>query len=55
MKAIKIIGLFASAALFVNAANAQDDMKMPGEKTVTVGGAPSNGVIHVIDHVVLPK
>jgi uncharacterized surface protein with fasciclin (FAS1) repeats len=46
MKLIKIAGLFFSAALLINTANAQDKMAM--EKTTMVGGAkmyPSKNIV----------
>jgi hypothetical protein len=49
MKSAKSLVLLVAAALCMNASFAQM------EKTVEVGGAPCNGVIHVIDHVVLPR
>lgn len=55
MKCIKILGLFAAAVFMVNAANAQDDMKMSGDKTVTVGGAPMYPSKNIIENAVNSK
>ena len=53
MKRIRIIGLFAAAALFVNAANAQGTMS--NEKTVTVGGAPMYPSKNIVENAVNSK
>ncbi|HSC37635.1 MAG TPA: fasciclin domain-containing protein [Chitinophagaceae bacterium] len=55
MKRIKIFGLLAAAALFVNAASAQSDMAMSGDKTVTVGGAPMYPSKNIIENAVNSK
>ncbi|HEY4148815.1 MAG TPA: fasciclin domain-containing protein [Chitinophagaceae bacterium] len=55
MKCIKILGLFAAAVFMVNAVNAQDDMKMSGDKTVTVGGAPMYPSKNIIENAVNSK
>ena len=55
MKRIKVLGLLAAAAFMVNAANAQDDMKMSNEKTVTVGGAPMYPTKNIIENAVNSK
>ncbi len=55
MKCIKIFGLFAAAVFMVNAASAQDDMKMSGDKTVTVGGAPMYPSKNIIENAVNSK
>ena len=55
MKRIKVLGLLAAAAFMVNAANAQDDMKMSNEKTVTVGGAPMYASKNIIENAVNSK
>jgi uncharacterized surface protein with fasciclin (FAS1) repeats len=55
MKRIKILGLVAAAALFANAASAQSDMKMSGDKTVTVGGAPMYPSKNIVQNAVNSK
>ena len=55
MKRIKVFGLLAAAALFVNAASAQSDMAMSGDKTVTVGGAPMYPSKNIIENAVNSK
>ena len=53
MKRVKIIGLFLSTTLLMNAANAQD--KMGNEKTVNVGGAPMYPSKNIIENAVNSK
>lgn len=53
MKRIRIIGLFAAAVLFVNAAGAQGTMSK--EKTVTVGGAPMYPSKNIVENAVNSK
>ncbi len=55
MKRIKVLGLLAAAAFMVNTVNAQDDMKMSNDKTVTVGGAPMYPSKNIIENAVNSK
>jgi len=53
MKRIKVIGLFAAAALFVHTASAQGTMM--NEKTVTVGGSPMYPSKNIVENAVNSK